>query len=686
MATLKQNSIDVADIKIRWEEPYSSEGINRIANINSPGVYRGGIVKAKGTPDQTFDIDVSAQGDSVMLVQDDSNGFSNAVRFDALRNIDMSAAVTWPISGDHAWYVWVQVLYTLSPPTVGNIMVTDVAPTDNKCLLAVIDMPNGATTILDEYIRTDGSARTKPSIKDGIVVRKWEEITPPGPDMQSFQISDRVYLADAYSVPSSAGLTMVLLTVPTLFKLTGSDYGLVTVDLAYKDAGLTQAIIEADLDEDGCYTSPYIRMGFADTVDIGVQFPFTVGYYSFVPLDEVSDTDSYPRTGVEGHATKTLAKTLPGTPDSLSLGTVTSQLLSLLGLVNGRIRNPAPVTGSTWILLWRSDGIVLDSNVVNGTQSIYYKEEGFIYVTGGYMDTTVIPGVDKIVVSETNEPCSFFMLRGNILEISGRTTIKAADDSLDPFSESDWETYNNKSAGVSKKYRQTFKLNDSTVDSTDSSVTGSHFFPIYKHKAAGIFFRGDVNSSSAIFITFNCEYDEGSSVWKAIDNSLDASAFAIEDLGFVMYRKSINDGIASGWAQSSSGWTTRVTFCADPTSIGSNIGGLVGPANTAVFGCPIVTGAVYERIIAGGATVYGLPDPSSLPLAINFREVWETVPTSAVWESISETNVDSVVYFHNGSGGNYTMLGGWGGVLVVTGSLSANNKLSWYGMVEVYST
>ena len=54
MADLQTVSIAQAKIKIRWEEPYVSEGVNRSMSIFPRGVYRGFIAKEASVPDKTF--------------------------------------------------------------------------------------------------------------------------------------------------------------------------------------------------------------------------------------------------------------------------------------------------------------------------------------------------------------------------------------------------------------------------------------------------------------------------------------------------------------------------------------------------------------------------------------------------------------------------------------------------------
>lgn len=175
MADLQSAVIDPSKIKVRWEEPYTSEAVNRGLTSVPRGVYRGFIPAPQTVPDKTFRLAIDPTGggffaDSALLYVDRVNGFALAVRDAAEPDFDMSARFTdgggtqIPPAGE-IWRVWADVDYTTSVPTTGEYHVTldgDPIP-DDAILFGKITMPGGATSIIQTYFSyVEGTERTMP--------------------------------------------------------------------------------------------------------------------------------------------------------------------------------------------------------------------------------------------------------------------------------------------------------------------------------------------------------------------------------------------------------------------------------------------------------------------------------------------------------------------------------------------
>lgn len=164
MADLQTVSITQSKIKVRWEEPYVSEAVNRMGSLFPRGVYRGFIAKEASVPDKTFELRSDPTGgginpDSALVYWDRTAGFGLVVRETSDPSFDMSARFTdaggteIPVGGE-IWWAWADVDYATSTATSGDYHVTldgDPIP-DDAVIFAKITMLAGDTTIQDSNI------------------------------------------------------------------------------------------------------------------------------------------------------------------------------------------------------------------------------------------------------------------------------------------------------------------------------------------------------------------------------------------------------------------------------------------------------------------------------------------------------------------------------------------------------
>ena len=167
MTTHKSVSISISNMKVRWEEPYTSEAQGRLSTALPRGIYRGcylvpnlpyttsfKLVPISGTIQPDFN-------DSFFVVNDQSNGFSIAVRQPGEVVFDMSAE--FPLSGSKNWLLIAEISYSTGALTVGNYKVVDAADVttiDGLIVLGDIVMAGGEINIqysnLTSRIYNDG--------------------------------------------------------------------------------------------------------------------------------------------------------------------------------------------------------------------------------------------------------------------------------------------------------------------------------------------------------------------------------------------------------------------------------------------------------------------------------------------------------------------------------------------------
>ena len=176
MATLQTVDVAAAKIKVRWEEPYSGQVINSALSALPRGIYRGGQVVPGGTGNKSllikFEQITDLYVDTFWAYRDETNGLSLGVRETASVEVDMSSAVSWPISGAQTWYLWGKVTYALSTATTGAYYVTDTSPPDDAIVFARVDMLDTDTEILAAritagYETTPAPSKIETTLADG---------------------------------------------------------------------------------------------------------------------------------------------------------------------------------------------------------------------------------------------------------------------------------------------------------------------------------------------------------------------------------------------------------------------------------------------------------------------------------------------------------------------------------------
>lgn len=154
MTIHRSASINNANIKTRWEEPYVSSAINTEMASMPRGVYRGFIVEQMDTPGAGVKIKVKTDSDSFLIHKSKADGFVNAVRYSEC--FDFVFSFSNP--GTVTIYIWVDVIYAESSDTVGYLRAGDGAERgDDSVTLAKIVLTGGSTTIYDADITQDSS-------------------------------------------------------------------------------------------------------------------------------------------------------------------------------------------------------------------------------------------------------------------------------------------------------------------------------------------------------------------------------------------------------------------------------------------------------------------------------------------------------------------------------------------------
>ena len=154
MPDLQTSSIALAKIKVRWTEPYASEGVNRQLSAIPRGIFRGGLILANSPADKTFKIAVDDGSglfeDTCFIYADKANGFALAVLDQSDVSLDMSAefsGVGGTIPGNVTWYVWADVDYSTGVPTSGAYHVTATVPPADAIVFGSIAMVATDTAI-----------------------------------------------------------------------------------------------------------------------------------------------------------------------------------------------------------------------------------------------------------------------------------------------------------------------------------------------------------------------------------------------------------------------------------------------------------------------------------------------------------------------------------------------------------
>lgn len=233
MATYGFTAIPDDQIKIKWQEPYVSAGLNKkMQGTVLKGVYRGFDVTEDSPTGESILVNVDgATNDSVAVVEDSADGYSNTVYFDSSFAVDLSSL--FPVGGAITLYVIIEVDYDIGT-TTGNVKVVDAAELgslDPYILVAKIDVPGAATEILNAYITQVGKTdAADPSATD----RPWVSSTEHGlmyPEaFDRLPNQDQKDAMDAADTPSAANEFVTA----SFFQGEFQEYGGLTVRMASK--------------------------------------------------------------------------------------------------------------------------------------------------------------------------------------------------------------------------------------------------------------------------------------------------------------------------------------------------------------------------------------------------------------------------------------------------------------------
>ena len=383
------------------------------------------------------------------------------------------------------------------------------------------------------------------------------------------------------------------------------------------------------------------------------------------------------------------AKAVSGTSDSLTVGTVSSQLTELSAQVNNRVRNPnqntaAMLAASGPQLVWRSHNVSSNSSVTKDTISWYVTQNttigaggAIIIVCGGYLSGSLCykapSGTAPVSVSMTmfSTGSTYFFLKTSI-------SSPWAWDSI-----STWEKYSG--------FGPTLALNNTplSLDNEDVHLNtskirlnnlNSYIRPISVSSPRRVISQ-DLSTSpgttslpaiwqtaNATYITQNCYWNSTLSLWFAHNTALTASAISVSSDGLTVYTKVTDDNMGAGWPETAVGvsgdkWTSSF-------NIGNNhFSGFFTPNRpSAVMSAE---GANAEIIMFAHVFRASMPGSNTytISLPINFRCRRSTAPTVLIVKEIAVGITDAGTYYPN------AYYPEWGGYLGFVSNSSAENAL-----------
>jgi hypothetical protein len=557
-------AINKTKIKFRFAEQYTSEASNFQAGINDIGAYRGGTVAVYGSS-PSKSVRILTDGTSTVVLHRNSDGYGTVINETAQPVLDLTSAVTWPITtGGLQLYIYLDVNYSADAETTGLWGIAELGDLpDGAVRIAMLDLPESATEILDSHIRTDGSSyRHKVLGKKGILIPKIASIGT-GTSRSRFLLADRVSCMGM--VPDSGRHRAITLLSNYCYPLTDGSASetLVTAGKWYPTSGSGTSLGASDMDEDGCYTNPYIDFYGVATFDAA----FEVAYYSFVSLDSINTASSM-HGFVFPHADNIKSSLITGTSDTLTAGYLPTQLLSLLNKISGKIDtvNPNTSTG-TWTLLWRSNNISSDALVDTYTLSLYYSTGGLMVTRGGY-----ISGSDFKINAAVSSPAALYAYSIDGTEIINRYVYRSGPATLDLADPLDWTTVTkNVSTG-----ENVYNLAKSLVFDQYQSITmngvphigsNARYIQIFNLAEGDIrVYFSAAGSNTSLMICSGCYWDDSSDKWKGIGSSYNAIQLSIGRYGLTVKQKDKDDAdFSTGWSYTAS-WTGEWTLASGLSS------------------------------------------------------------------------------------------------------------------------
>lgn len=553
---LFSSTINSSNIKFRFAEKYSSSAANIQTGINLPGVYRGAeILESAGSADTSFRIAVGPENDSLILHQNTTNGIATVVRIESSVIMDMSAQ-SWPIPSDIEWVVYMVVDYEDNVVTTGSFAV-DIpvnVPTD-AVILAHIFMESGDTSILQSRIRIDGSYRDKVLGKKGILIRRKIEKTTSS--ATRFQLTGRISFVD--KTYNWSGKVKFLSGISSDLVLVGSNGGEISAGSWYTQETGGSAITLSDLDEDGCYTNPWISMSFFDVSESSWTGTFAVVYWEFVEFEDF-DTDNAIATDVNSHANSVYCKQNTTYADAqLPYGSLTSQISSLLYHIQQRIKNIHPDSvSSTWILLWRSNNVIFDTNVDKYTTSVYFSSEGLLVCKGGY-----ISGSTDFKTNESGHCTVIFIDDDKIYKMV--KSFSGAGTSDIRYDEA-WDSWDRYSSGLNRfgtsNIQRLFEFVEwgtAVMDALPDESGRDFRLEILRLAEHIRVYYTNPDDGASFEIACGCYWDNSASLWRRVGTqAFNSILYSFSRSGFVLFNKDRNDANwTTGWSSTdfSASWS-----------------------------------------------------------------------------------------------------------------------------------
>lgn len=552
-------AINKTKIKFRFAEPYTSEASNFQAGINDVGVYRGGTVIVYGSAPSTS-VAIATDGTATVAVHRNDDGYGTVVNETSQVVLDLTSAITWPVvSGGLQLYIYLEVSYAADAETTGLWGMAELADLpDGAVRIAMLDLPAGATEILSSYIRTDGyTYRHKTLGRRGILVPRVSSIGT-GSGRSRFKIVGRVSCLGTSPADTNDNRAVMLLNnLYPSYPLTDgtSADNLVYAGAWYAAVSGGTALTLSDMDEDGCYTDPYVQFAGVSTFDASLK----VAYYSYVSLDDIVTTEDY-HGFVFPHANRIKGSLITGTSDTVAAGYLPAQLLSLLNKTSEKIDTINPnASSTTWALLWRSNDISSDSLVDGDTLSIYYRNTGVLLCKGGY-----ISGTNFIVNSLIADPSTLLYCHSIYNDrISFRSIYRAGPATIALEDSDDWAYYSFENQTSKTVYNV---HNTENYDEYKSIVmngipdvgTNAKYIQIFNlaESELRIYFASS-SDYAGLLICSGCYWSDGDNLWKRITTaSRNASQFYIGRDGIRILNKDKDDAdFATGWEDLEADWT-----------------------------------------------------------------------------------------------------------------------------------
>jgi len=666
-------AISESKIKLAWRETYLTTGENERTLALPRGVYRGYRLAPRSSADTWLRllVDPAAAGAetdqfAIYAHRDDStgtDGFCVSVREPT--TVEFNCADMFPVvAATESWYVYLEATYATDATSTANYRVAKENPllvassnyNPDAVVFGVVPMTLGDTTIDFDEI-ADGTilpptgiyaVRTMPipaarataaevvagdemwgffdaisrwNVGVGSTGRPWAEPTIVSVALAA---ATKFKLPGTYYVGRGAADTAGIFFRPLYLgymsgsaryvDLKGSDGGIIAaLPTLLRSDGVTVLTPSTDADAAGFYTDPYVQLDFTDTSATSVTLTIGVRAFQKKTLATLASApaSAFPDgvVHVDPHAARIMARTKAGSPTSLSLGTVQSQLWALLTAVNARIETiHHDSTPGDWTLLWRSHDATLDADVTKQTSSIYFGDLGWALLVGAYINSS------GAVVAGTGTATYYVMgviLRTGTAVGAMSLVVKTNPAAASSWNlDSGWDTVMGWGSGGVTASEDTMVgllggLMMAPALAEESKVTiyadGLALLEETQEITSGVPQWRRYQSQYQSIWAFNCTYDATAATWTADVNTNPAFALRLGAVGMTFSRKNL--GMTAAWADTTAGWSYLW-----------NLGG-----EASAYNCLSVSGNTKETIRFGWSGVIGSDRTVCAMDVCNFR-------------------------------------------------------------------